>query len=64
MNIVLDLEDDDEIEYTVRYQDGWRLGMFDKCNGKVEREWENVIDDDADFVIGYSDAYAENEIRI
>lgn len=58
--------DDDELTLHEPYDNGWRQGTFDKCNGRPRKTFEgcevtiyNVI-----YIDGYNDAYNSNEVRI
>jgi hypothetical protein len=48
------------------YDQGWRLGTFDKCNNVARRVWENLADTTFNelFLDGYNEAYDSNEVRI
>ncbi len=43
------------------YDEGFRLGTFDKCNG---RDAPRVEEDGSIFATGYYDAWASNEAQI
>ncbi len=48
---------------TTEYKDGWRSGMFDKCNGRPEQVFVagNYTEEGIDFIAGYWDGYIANE---
>ena len=58
--------DDDEINIDDAYMNGWRVGMFHKCNGKPDRNFSgcetNVYN--RIYIDGYDDGFAGNEVRI
>lgn len=48
------------------YDAGWRLGTFDKCNGKPRMNADDfpASEFNTGFFAGYDDAYNANERRI
>ncbi len=57
---------DDEPNEFEGYDFGARAGMFDKCNGKPERDFSNIpyTPYNRGYIDGYLDAYVTNEVRI
>ena len=59
-----------DIDIFYGYDDGYRRGMFDKCNGKPHRygDWSayNTLDNgfNINYKHGYDDAYEQNEVRV
>ena len=49
------------------YDWGFRVGTFDKCNGRPERDFGGIdLDDDYNhgYANGYVDGWVTNEVRI
>ena len=54
-------------EIEAAYDNGWRAGMFDKCNGREENKFLGwCVDSDANraYMEGYIDGYVTNERKI
>lgn len=56
----------DDIDFSTPYDNGWRMGTFDKCNGFARRRFDNVemTSYNVIYLDGYNDAYNSNEVRI
>jgi hypothetical protein len=59
------MQDDGTANEFVGYDAGWRLGTFDKCNGRGEMSLDfPKTPFNVGFTEGYIDAYSTNERRI
>lgn len=57
---------DEDCDIDAAYTNGSRRGMFDKCNGLPERNFNGVETTvyNRIYIDGYDDAYAANEVQI
>ena len=49
------------------YANGWRAGMFDKCNGRAEMSfsgWDLDVPYNEGFAEGYVDGWMENDLQM
>ncbi len=48
------------------YDNGFRMGTFDKCNGREARSLDNVADTKYNraYRSGYLDGFVTNEVRL
>ena len=57
---------DDDVNISEAWDNGWRRGVFDKCNGMPERNFNgcetNVYN--RIYIDGCTDAFAANEVRV